>query len=100
MIVGPNGSGKTNLIEAVSLLVPGRGLRGARMAELARHGCTHWAVAARLRTGQDEIEIGTALQEMWSEVGRRARPGVGCSGSTDSRHATAARWPSACPRSG
>ena len=35
---GPNGSGKTNLLEAVSLLVPGRGLRGARLADLARRG--------------------------------------------------------------
>ena len=35
---GPNGSGKTNLLEAVSLLVPGRGLRGARNADLPRQG--------------------------------------------------------------
>ncbi|MBV8397272.1 MAG: AAA family ATPase, partial [Acetobacteraceae bacterium] len=35
---GPNGSGKTNLLEAISLLVPGRGLRSARHAELARRG--------------------------------------------------------------
>ena len=35
---GPNGSGKTNLLEAISLLVPGRGLRGARIASLARRG--------------------------------------------------------------
>ena len=38
VITGPNGSGKTNLLEAVSLLSPGRGLRGARIAELARVG--------------------------------------------------------------
>lgn len=35
-LFGPNGSGKTNLIEAVSLLSPGRGLRGATGEELAR----------------------------------------------------------------
>ncbi|BAK82415.1 DNA replication/repair protein RecF [Komagataeibacter medellinensis] len=46
VITGPNGSGKTNLLEAVSLLVPGRGLRGARMDELPRHGATLWGVAA------------------------------------------------------
>ncbi|HYZ60989.1 MAG TPA: AAA family ATPase, partial [Acetobacteraceae bacterium] len=38
VITGPNGSGKTNLLEAVSLLAPGRGLRGARIAELGRRG--------------------------------------------------------------
>lgn len=60
-IFGPNGSGKTNLLEAVSLLAPGRGLRGARIGELARHGQQRpvWAVAARLATPAGETEIGT-----------------------------------------
>ena len=35
-IAGENGAGKTNLLEAISLLGPGRGLRGARMGELGR----------------------------------------------------------------
>jgi DNA replication and repair protein RecF len=61
VITGPNGSGKTNLLEAVSLLAPGRGLRGARIAELARHGGSgRWAVAARLRKDDGApIEVGT-----------------------------------------
>ena len=62
VITGPNGSGKTNLLEAISLLVPGRGLRGARMTELPRHGTAHWAVAARLHTGRDLVEIATGAQ--------------------------------------
>ncbi|HKR89992.1 MAG TPA: AAA family ATPase, partial [Phenylobacterium sp.] len=33
-LVGPNGAGKTNLLEAVSLFTPGRGLRGASLAEV------------------------------------------------------------------
>lgn len=49
VLTGPNGSGKTNVLEAVSLLVPGRGLRQARLADLARNGSTvGWGVAARL----------------------------------------------------
>lgn len=61
VITGPNGSGKTNLLEAVSLLTPGRGLRGARIAELARQGGSgRWAVASRLRQGEaDAFDIGT-----------------------------------------
>ena len=60
VVFGPNGSGKTNLLEAVSLLVPGRGLRGARNADLKRHGAANgWAVAARFATAQGETDIGT-----------------------------------------
>ncbi|GBQ31500.1 DNA replication/repair protein RecF [Gluconacetobacter sacchari] len=47
VMTGENGTGKTNLLEALSLLVPGRGLRGARGAEMARHGAGSWGVAAR-----------------------------------------------------
>ncbi len=59
---GPNGSGKTNLLEAISLLVPGRGLRGARVADLARRGegaAGGFAIAARLATPAGDIDVGT-----------------------------------------
>ena len=38
LLFGDNGAGKTNLLEAVSLLTPGRGLRGAPLTEMARSG--------------------------------------------------------------
>jgi DNA replication and repair protein RecF len=38
LLSGDNGAGKTNLLEAVSLLSPGRGLRGAPLSEMARIG--------------------------------------------------------------
>jgi DNA replication and repair protein RecF len=56
LLYGENGAGKTNLLEAVSLLSPGRGLRGAALPEMARKaGEGGFAVAARL----GEIDIGT-----------------------------------------
>lgn len=38
VITGPNGVGKTNLLEALTLFGAGRGLRGARLSEIVRHG--------------------------------------------------------------
>ncbi|HET7575340.1 MAG TPA: DNA replication/repair protein RecF [Sphingomicrobium sp.] len=49
LLFGENGAGKTNLLEAVSLLAPGRGLRGAPLSDMARQGGTGgFAVAAHL----------------------------------------------------
>lgn len=56
LLFGENGAGKTNLLEAVSLLAPGRGLRGAALSEMSREGGPGaFAVAARF----DDVEIGT-----------------------------------------
>ena len=59
VITGANGTGKTNLLEAISLLVPGRGLRGARIAELTRRGSSSWAVAGRFDTEAGPMAVGT-----------------------------------------
>jgi len=56
LLFGENGAGKTNLLEAVSMLAPGRGLRGAPLSDMQRQGGNGgWAVAARL----DGADIGT-----------------------------------------
>ncbi len=56
VLTGENGAGKTNILEAVSLLVPGRGLRGAPLSEIARTtGPGGFGVAARF----GDVELGT-----------------------------------------
>ncbi len=67
-LAGENGAGKTNILEAISLLSPGRGLRGAALVESARRmpgeaePKTPWAVAARVEGPDGSFDIGTGLQ--------------------------------------
>ncbi|MEZ5814481.1 MAG: DNA replication/repair protein RecF [Alphaproteobacteria bacterium] len=59
---GANGAGKTNALEAVSLLSPGRGLRGAKNIEIqCQSEGKPWAVAARVETGYGTMRLGTGL---------------------------------------
>ena len=68
---GDNGVGKTNILEAVSLLTPGRGLRRAALSEIARSdGPGRWAVAARLGDG---TTIGTGTGGEGAGDRRRVR---------------------------
>jgi DNA replication and repair protein RecF len=56
ILTGENGAGKTNILEAVSLLSPGRGLRGATLSAMARaDGPGGFAIGARL----GDVDIGT-----------------------------------------
>ncbi len=62
VIAGSNGSGKTNLLEALSLLSPGQGMRRAPFAELPRNGGDGgFAVAAKAHTLNGAADIGTGL---------------------------------------
>ena len=73
---GDNGAGKTNLLEAISLLTPGRGLRRAAYGDMERDGSTGgFAVHAHVEGAFGDVEIGTgtAGQEPGSEAGRRVR---------------------------
>ena len=59
-LTGANGAGKTNILEAISLLAPGRGLRGAPFEELARQGgAASWAIAAEIDTPAGKLSAGT-----------------------------------------
>ena len=64
-IYGANGAGKTNLLEAVSLLSPGRGLRRASPDDLIRRPeSLGWKITAQLQSLQQSHEIAT-----WAEPG-------------------------------
>jgi DNA replication and repair protein RecF len=79
VITGANGAGKTNLLEAISFLAPGRGLRRAVLSEIDRRvpparpserAPGPWAVAARLATPKGEVQIGTG-RDAHSDSGER-----------------------------
>ncbi|QEO18296.1 DNA replication/repair protein RecF [Acetobacter vaccinii] len=63
VLTGENGCGKTNLLEAVSLLAPGRGLRAAPLPQLGQSGSLEWAVSARIESLDEQLEIGTGTQQ-------------------------------------
>lgn len=82
VITGENGTGKTNILEAISFLTPGRGLRGARLADIRRIAPalvsdeyapteisnTSWAVSSTVQKGDEEFEIGTAVEKSIRET--------------------------------
>ncbi|HEX5007618.1 MAG TPA: DNA replication/repair protein RecF, partial [Hyphomonadaceae bacterium] len=66
-LYGANGSGKTNLIEAVSMLSPGRGLRSADLVDIVRRDAggvpaRNWALSADLRDGEVDRKLSLALE--------------------------------------
>ncbi|MCV9962081.1 DNA replication/repair protein RecF [Pararhizobium sp. BT-229] len=74
VLTGENGAGKTNLMEAVSFLSPGRGLRRAAYADVARVGAdTGFSVFAELDGMDGLVEIGTGTAGTEEGQARRLR---------------------------
>jgi DNA replication and repair protein RecF len=73
VLCGANGSGKTNLIEALSLLTSGQGLRRAPYSELAGAGGKAWAVWSRVHGRLGKVELGTGLPLEPDEAVRAGR---------------------------
>jgi DNA replication and repair protein RecF len=73
VLLGANGSGKTNCLEAVSLLSPGKGLRGAAAAEMARRsGAGGWSISAKLIAGDRLLTLGTGLPAGAAQEARKS----------------------------
>ena len=87
VLTGENGSGKTNILEAVSFLTPGRGLRGARLADIKRlrpalvtpdfepplNTANSWAVSAAVHKNGEEFNLGTMVQKTMREDDESAK---------------------------
>ncbi len=63
VVTGKNGAGKTNILEAISFLSPGRGLRHAKLENIVNYNnkSMAWAVSAELNTDFGDIKIGTGI---------------------------------------
>lgn len=74
VLTGDNGSGKTNLLEAVSFLSPGRGLRRAPYGEVVKDGTeTGFSIFARIDGMEGEVSIGTGSEADEEGMQRRLR---------------------------
>ncbi|MGF6154825.1 DNA replication and repair protein RecF [Ensifer sp. KUDG1] len=74
VLTGENGAGKTNLMEAVSFLSPGRGLRRAAYADVTRVGAGDgFSVFAEVEGMEGTVEIGTGTAGVTEGQSRRLR---------------------------
>lgn len=75
VLTGKNGAGKTNILEAISFLSPGRGLRSVklqnvdRINEAGENYC--WAVSATIQNNHNSTQIGTGRDPLKNERGKR-----------------------------
>lgn len=74
VFAGDNGSGKTNLLEAISFLSPGRGLRRAPYGDVARVGGSGgFSIFAEVDGMEGEVEIGTGVDASEETASRKLR---------------------------
>lgn len=62
ILMGSNGAGKTNILEAISFLIPGRGMRKARLTDIdckQPRMISPWAVAAKVKSHREVYQLGT-----------------------------------------
>lgn len=93
LLIGENGAGKTNILEALSLLAPGRGLRRAALPEMAgQTGAGGFTVAASLKEqGHESARIGTQVDPM-QPTRRNVRINSAAASATDLGEWLAMGW--------
>lgn len=81
VLYGENGTGKTNILEAISFLSPGRGLRNAKLSEVKTFDFMNqtletpvfinnkgWAVSANIKRDNEDFNIGTSVETTLKEI--------------------------------
>ena len=74
VITGENGAGKTNILEAISLLAPGRGLRNAKLCAMINQRQNEpqgWCIDAIINSLYGHTEVTTNLASNSSSTGKR-----------------------------
>jgi DNA replication and repair protein RecF len=62
VLLGPNGSGKTNILEALSLLSPGKGLRSASFDQFRNiKGPSEWGIVSEILSDNQIIKVSTGV---------------------------------------
>ena len=69
VLLGANGIGKTNVLEALSMLAPGRGLRGAAFDDMRFERRLGWTVSSDIATPDGLVRAGIG----WRDGARRVR---------------------------
>jgi len=94
VLFGENGAGKTNILEALSFLSPGRGLRNTRLSQvttLSTSQNTTWATSVHLAFAEGSLSLGTGLE--FTSQGQERRT-IKVEGVKATRQATLAEWAS------
>ena len=59
--IGKNGVGKTNILESISLMQPGRGIRSVKLEEMSYKNRGNFGVYINLERNRNSIQIGSSL---------------------------------------
>jgi DNA replication and repair protein RecF len=65
--IGKNGVGKTNILEAISLMQPGRGIRSVSLDNIAYKNCGNFAIHINLIKNMEKYGIGSSLDLNYSK---------------------------------
>ena len=54
ILIGKNGIGKTNLLEAISFLSPGKGFRNSKLPDILKKNSSskHWHIHSKIENGK------------------------------------------------